>query len=55
MKKIMVVASCVLSAGLLLTGCGSSAEYAAQEIEQETTIRMAVPYDNPYYETVLTA
>ena len=53
MKKIMVVASCVLSAGLLLTGCGSSAEYATQEIEQETTIRMSVPYDNPYYETVL--
>ena len=55
MKKIMAVASWILSAGLLLTGCGSSAEYATQEIEQETTIRMAVPYDNPYYETVLTA
>lgn len=43
MKKIMAVASWILSAGLLLTGCGSSAEYATQEIEQETTIRMAVP------------
>lgn len=53
MRKIISAIVGTLAAGLLLTGCSPNPEPAAQEIDP-AVIHMAVPYDNPYYETVLT-